>query len=290
MARFMFNIVDDGESRFYTVFFPGHDPLVASDQHPNSLAISDYLLDSDGIGEYEEAASLFDVEQAVAQRFTRLSDRVAIAHGQVYFDGDVVDDSLTKQIVRFLDEGVSDWQPLVRFMENIASNPQEFSRTQLFDWLNARDFTITSQGNIVAYKGVHKRPDGSLVSGWTGTARVDGVLVKGNIPNTVGSIVEMPRSEVAFDPATACSTGLHVGTYEYAEGYSRGAMLRVHVNPRDVVSVPTDAAGEKVRVCRYSVEEVIDAPLCIAIFDESVEEVDECWCGDPDCSYAQDES
>ena len=32
------------------------------------------------------------------------------------------------------------------------------------------------------------------------------------------------------------------------------------MNPRDVVSVPVDCAGEKMRVCRYKVLETIDAP------------------------------
>ena len=57
-------------------------------------------------------------------------------------------------------------------------------------------------------------------------------------------------------------------------------MLKVHINPRDVVSVPTDAQGEKVRVCRYRVVEIIDAPETVALEDDyqdAWDETEEDW-------------
>ena len=68
----------------------------------------------------------------------------------------------------------------------------------------------------------------------------------------------MPRSEVAYDPGEACSVGLHVGNYKFARDYASAALLEVHVNPRDVVSVPTDAGGHKIRVCRYKVVDLVE--------------------------------
>jgi hypothetical protein len=282
MPELQYSIVKTEDDTFITVFIPGEQPLPANSTHPNFDAIvAGAMADDSGI------VDLFDVSKTVATRFERLSDRVTVAHGRVYFDGDEVDNSLTTQIVRFMDENVEDWQPLVNFFENVQNNPIQHSREQLYDWLSARDFTITPEGNIVGYKGVHRQGD-KLVSGWSGSAIVDGEKVTGKIPNEVGSIVEMPRSEVAHDPSTACSFGLHVGTFSYAKGYARGAMLEVHVNPRDVVSVPTDGGGEKVRVCRYTVVDVIDAPHTSAViyddYDEEYDE-DECECGDPDCDW-----
>jgi hypothetical protein len=250
--------VNTGEREFITVFPTGGDPLVAGDEHPNYGAICD-AIDSDADPAY--LADLFSVEKAIAKRFVRLSERVSVANGRVYFDGDEADDSVTKQIIRFLDEQVADWLPLVAFMENVAANPTDHSRAQLYDWLKAHDFTITSSGHILGYKGVVREADGSLRSGSSGHAIVNGKPIVGHIPNEVGAVVEMPRSSVAWDPSEACSTGLHVGTYRYAQGFAKGAMLQVAVNPRDVVSVPTDARGEKVRVCRYVVRAVINAPV-----------------------------
>lgn len=256
----MYSTINNGDEQFVTVILPGIGPRVAGNTHPNFDRIMESLTGDDEVST-EEYERLFDTSVAVAERFTRLSDRVSVSNGHVYLDGDLQDDAITNQIVRFLDEDQGDWYPLVRFMENVAANPSEHSRTQLYDWLRAHEFTLTNEGNIVGYKGVAMRDDGSLVSCQSGRAIVDGEVVTGQIPNAVGSIVEMPRSEVTHDPATSCSTGLHVGTYDYALSWARGRMLRVDVNPRDVVSVPTHANGKKVRVCRYKVVEVIDAPL-----------------------------
>lgn len=263
MPNLMYTLVDDGENQFVTVFVPGEMPLSARDDHPNFARIVSGAADGD-----TAVIDLFDVSQTVGRRFERLSDRVTAANGRVYLDGDEINSALTKQILRFLDEDVNDWAPLVAFFEKVQANPQEHSREQLFEWLDRHDFTLTPDGDIVGYKGVRKNPDGSLVSISHGPAIVDGVAVNGAVPNGIGSTVEMARSSVTFDPAVGCSRGLHVGTYDYAKGFSQGAVLEVHVNPRDVVSVPTDCNWQKVRCCRYQVVDVIDTPYTSAVLDD----------------------
>lgn len=268
---------NDGESNV-TVVIPGEMPLVAHSTHPNYDAIIEKCKADDTEG----LRDLFDASIAAAEKFSRLSERVTVANGIVYLDGDEVDDTLTQQIVRFINDGVDDWQPLVKFFENVQANPTEHSRTQLFDWLNRRPFTITEDGMIVGYKGVRMGEDGVYTSISTGRAIVDGEVVTGNIPNPIGSIIEMPRSEVAHDPSQACSTGLHVATRDYARGWaSNGVTLEVHVNPRDVVSVPTDGGGDKVRVCRYKVVGISDQERTEALLRDEREEDEEemCPCG-----------
>jgi len=252
---------EDGTSNI-TVFARGRVELAHS-SHPNFERIVLGVLDDD-----ESVLELFDVSLTVATRFDNLSERVSVANGRVYFDGVEVDNALTSQILRFLDEDVEDWYPLVNFFENVQQNPQEYSREQLFSWLDKRDFTITPGGMIVGYKGVKKNDDGTFTSISTGTAIVDGESKTGAIPNEIGSEVTMPRDQVAFDPSTGCSTGLHVGTYEYANGFADGALLEVHVNPRDVVSVPEDSSFQKMRVCRYRVVNVIDAPHTLSVVSD----------------------
>ena len=215
---------------------------------------------------------LFSLEKAVAEKFSRLSERVTVSGGNVYFDGDPIDNSLTKQIVRFLSEGVEDWKPLVLFLEKVALNPSENSREQLYRFLDHWDLPITKDGDFVAYKGV-RSTDNGYTSISEGSAIVDGVAHKGAIPNAVGSVVEMPRSLVADNPNIACHTGLHAGTYAYARGFAQGALLRVVINPRDVVSVPNDWSSQKVRVCRYTVLEVNDVEYTGAYYAD--DEVDD---------------
>lgn len=267
----------DGEN-FITVFVPGEDaPLVARNDHPNF----DQIVEQAVSGDAEGLPELFDVSLTAAAHFDKLSERVTVSHGRVYFDGDEVVSSLTQQIARFVSENVEDWRPLVAFFEKVQSNPNEHSREQLYDWLDAHQFTITESGDVVGYKGVQSI-DGEYRSISTGRAIVDGQEVSGTIPNAIGSTIEMPRSAVAHDPSQSCSTGLHVATRAYAQSWSRnGVTLEVHVNPRDVVSVPTDAGGEKVRVCRYTVaainEAEFDSALRLFEFDEDEREDDLRW-------------
>jgi len=256
-VQYVFVGGDDGESHVI-VFVPGYAPQVAHSSHPNYARIVDGAKAGDA-----SVVALFDISATVAEHFDSLSDRVAVANGRLYFDGDEVNDTLSRHVLRFLDAGVDDWRPLVAFMENVAANPSAHSRDMLYDWLNAADddgFTITPDGLIVGYKGVARDADGQLVSVNTGRAIVNGEAKTGAIPNPLGAVVEMPRSSVTFDPANGCSRGLHVGTYAYASGWARGALLEVHVNPRDVVSVPTDCGAQKMRTCRYVVVKTIDAP------------------------------
>lgn len=259
------SIVTMGGETFITVVVPGDpkSPYAAGPDHPNFDSIMAAALadESDGI------ADLFDVGVAVARRFERLTERIAVVNGQITLDGDVVDTSLTKQVLRFLDEDVDDWQPLVLFFEKVQSNPDPVSRDQLYTWVEAQNITITEDGDLVCYKGVERDGDGGFRSVHSGANNVlvDGESVTGKVPNRIGAVVEMSRSLVDSDPHTACSTGLHVGSFDYAQGWARGATLEVHVNPRDFVSVPADGHGKKARVCRYFVMDVNDAPFSTAV-------------------------
>ena len=255
----------DTERESLTVFGPS-GPVSINDDHPQFQEAVEAARSGDG----ERACELADLSVTVANRFQRLTERVSVANGRVYFDGDELHNALSKHLLRVLSDGEEDWQPLVRFMENLAANPQPHSREQLYEWLDRRDFTITEDGCIIGYKGVAKQADGSLVSVNRGPAVVDGEPVNGAVPNEVGSVVELGRAKVQHDAAIGCASGLHVGTYNYARGWARGALLRVKVNPRDVVSVPTDCDAQKVRVCRYEVEAVIDAPETSPIFRSGV--------------------
>lgn len=255
-----------------TVFVKGEKPVVADDTHPNFQAILEGALADD-----PSVLELWDIGDTVAKRFKSLSEQVSVANGHVYFDGDEVDNSLTEQILRFLDEGL-DFTPLVLFFEKVRSNPNEDSREMLYEFLRSRDFTITDEGDFVAYKGVRSDGNGGFTSLHSGKARVDDVEVNGLVPYAVDSVVEMPRSEVVHDPNSHCSYGLHVGTFDYASSYSSGgAMLEVHVNPRDVVSVPNDSSGEKMRVCRLYVADTLTAPLGSALRTTRVVEDYDGW-------------
>lgn len=240
-------LVGDGEDSSIIVVVPGEDaPLVATSQHVNFKAICRAAAEQDfGVVE------LFDVADTIAQVFNRLSERVTTEGGRLYLDGDQLHGLVTDHILRALENGLTDFTPLVTFVEKVAENPNKDSVDQLYAWVQAEGLTIDPEGNIVAYKGVEPHCDG-FRSVHGGKALVNGAVQTGKIEQNIGDVVEMPRSEVTFDPRQGCSTGLHVGTYNYANGWG-SHLLEVRVNPRDVVSVPTDCGAQKMRVCRYTI-------------------------------------
>lgn len=245
--------VDHGDRHESVAIFYNGILKQAADTHPNfSRIVEGYQEGMDP----DDLIELFDVEATVRDAFAKLSDRVTVEHGEVLMDGKPCEPVISRQILRLLDEGAP-VEPLVKFMERLDANPSQHSRAQAFAWFNNHDFPIDDDGGVIAYKGVAGNATDGYVSCASGQAWVNGVEHNGQIPNAVGDIVTMPRSEVADNPAASCSVGLHVGTYAYAQSYARGAMLEVKVDPADVVSVPHDAAGEKIRVCKYEVLDIV---------------------------------
>lgn len=235
----------------------------ADERHPHWQAILDGLRSGDN-----SVWSLFDVAKGVMSRFQQVTERVSFDGTNVLFDGDPIHSVLADQLQRAIEDGNADnYTALAKFWEKLASNPSEHSREQAFDWLACHKFQITSEGDVVGYKGVGQTDDPHLYeSGWASrvpdvpSAFVNGQAIAplSRVPQRVGDVVTMPRSEVVHDPRQACERGLHVATRGYAGSY--GTVLEVHVNPRDIVSVPTDGGGAKVRVCRYVVARVALAP------------------------------
>jgi hypothetical protein len=222
--------------------------------HPRFAELVDYLRSQP---EHDErhVRSLLDAGGMLAARLQRFSERVRFDGTHLRFDGDVIDTSLSRHIIRMMRGGDESYARWVKFLENLAENPSGPSRIHLFTWLDGRDFAITPDGYLLGYKGVQADQRNSSIS--TGTALVNGTWHHGHIPNPVGATVEMPRRQVSAARDAGCAAGLHVGTHAYARGYGQRLLL-VAVNPRDVVSVPRDCQYQKLRCCRYIVLAVHD--------------------------------
>jgi hypothetical protein len=220
---------------------------------------------------------LFDPAKAVMAKFSQVTERVSFDGSNIRFDGDVREDLVATQIKRLVESGEENVTALARFWEDLETNPEPHSREQAYSWLASHDFKITPEGLVVGYKGVitvdgydrTNAPEGfadkefrstasSVVTG-RASAYVNGEPVPemSYVYQNVGDIVEMPRSEVKHDPYQTCHRGLHIGDWSYGHTYGN-TTLEVHFSARDIVSVPVDAGGRKMRVCRYKVIAVAD--------------------------------
>ena len=156
-----------------------------------------------------------------------------------------------------------------KFARKLQRNVDPYIRSQLFNFLNylidtENSLALTPEGNFIGYKGIQK----NYLSSRAGNGFVDGVEYKNTqIPNKPGTIVSMNRHEVQADPDQTCSFGLHVGSYSYAKGFQPLVVL-VEVNPENVVSVPHDYNGQKLRCSEYKVIKEVDKPLTEFLYEE----------------------
>jgi len=247
--------------------------LSISDDHPNWSRASEVVekIKASEVTHNEAAALLHkyvNLVDTVNEKLVKIDNildgRMAIQGGKIFVDLEPIDAALEAHILKMLNESntpkdAARWTAFAKFVENLYSNTDAFVREQLFSWIMSQNLygkglTLTDDGCFIGYKGC--RVIGSVPHSINrGIAVVNGELHEGNIPNPIGATVEMPRGSVQNDPHVGCSTGLHVGTYSYANGFAQGILLTVKVNPRDVVSVPTECNAQKLRACRYVVLE-----------------------------------
>lgn len=266
-----FNIASEEERGRTITLYGEFGVKVLEENHPHFNEIAEMLVN--GTADDQTIADMIDPGRGIAAEVNTFSDRIVYEDGNIYFDGDLIVKQITRHIVRMIQNGDTNWKNLIRFMENIAANPSEKSRRHLYHWLDERDFQITEDGCFIAYKGVNT--DGKSIH--AGPGIVDGVHMNGHLPNEIGSTVAIARSYVDDDRGVGCSRGLHVGSYEYARSFG-ARLLTVKVNPRDVVSVPSDCQNQKVRVCLYKVLDIAPAHR----FEGTSYEGDDDWGSDED--------
>ena len=269
-----YKIVGDGEAATIAAVLDGELTTIGAG-HPGFARIKNYL--RNGGDDPARVRALMDIRTHIKNRFRALSERVAFDGDRVLFDGDPLDTTLSRHLVRLLREN-RDVRPVVNFLEKLATNPSKLSKIHLWTWLTDRDFTITPDGDVIGYKGVQATHDNLSVASGTNPVRVNGTVHTGHVPNPLGARVEIPRSQVDPSRDHGCSTGLHVGTWDYARNWAAmhgGRVLTVAVNPRDVVAVPRDCEFAKMQVCGYTVLDVTTVELDTALFTDDADEFDE---------------
>lgn len=210
--------------------------------------------------------SLCDVAKSYATQGLVLKDNL------LWLDGEALSDAVSERILVFQKEGIP-FDNLIKFARKLRANPSYNSREQLYKFLQHNGHPITTEGNFIAYRGVRE----DFKDKHTGT-----------FDNSPGQMCEMPRQEVDDNPNNTCSRGLHVACYDYAKGFAP-RLVEVEVDPRDVVCVPTDYNGTKMRTCKFKVVQVVTVVNESPLVASSYEETDE-FSGQADPVDLEDES
>lgn len=180
---------------------------------------------------------------------------VVIEDNVVKYKGRELSNELAQDILDIYSEGY-EVDYLVNFLENLMQNPSRRAVEEAYKFLKSLGLSITPDGHFLAYKCVR-----------------DDYLDKysGKFSNHVGAVLEMERNQVDDNCNQTCSYGFHVGNLSYSgPGGSyygpNDKVLIVKVNPRDIVSVPTDYDCGKCRVCRYEVIGDYKQPLTNSVY------------------------
>ena len=200
--------------------------------------------------ENEQENAVSDIISANLKNLQKEAD-FEVKGEDVYLEGEKLPAVLAKKVRDLVDQDL----PVTlfkRFWKNLRENPSQTSVNELYDFLAYKELPLTEDGCFLAYKGL--LDNFWSISGNKNTKVLKGqVDSQGRIYNGIGEEIEVLRRDVDDNRAHHCSNGLHVGSHDYATGFSQGKMVVVKVNPKNVVSVPSDYNCQKCRVSAYTV-------------------------------------
>jgi hypothetical protein len=195
------------------------------------------IIEAIKVQDWDAFVKLTDIASSINAYATQ---DVQVKDGVVYYKDIPVHNTLANRIVKFMREGLP-FLPLCKFLENLMQNPSHRAVNELYDFLDAGELPITTDGCFLAYKNV--RADYKDIH-------------SGTFDNSVGSVCEMPRNQVDEDKDRTCSSGLHFCSIKYLPHFSDscgGHTMMVKINPADVVAIPADYNNTKGRCSRYEV-------------------------------------
>lgn len=168
---------------------------------------------------------------------------ITVKDNVLYFGDEKLHNSLTTRIIALLRDGF-DVKPLSNFLRNLMDNPSKTAIDELYLFLEDCELPITADGHFIAYKMIRRDYTDKY---------------SGKMDNSVGATVKMNRRDVDDKRANTCSDGLHFASLHYITNGSYGnqsngdRLVALKINPRDVVSIPSDYNNSKGRACEYLV-------------------------------------
>ena len=240
--KLAYNLSEDS----ITIFWEGKPYSVRSD-NANFQALRRAIFEA----RYDDVGELLDIKSAVEDF---VDGQVEVKDEVVYFRGNRLHGVVVDKLMDMLRAGMKDSSPITNYISRLMENPSSNSVEELYTFLGYKSLPITPEGKVLGYKGVQE-------DYWSNTGNADTIVVQGKtnerhqILNEVGATIEVQRRCVDDNKDNHCSFGLHIGSYDYASGWSGcdGKLLLVEFDPQDAVSVPTDCSFQKLRVSKYKV-------------------------------------
>lgn len=212
-----------------------------------------------------------NIKDTIVTALKAKSGDIRIEGNQIFFNNREVTGVIASRIFEVIRLGL-DVQPMVKFLENLMTNPSKRAVDEAFGFIEACSLPITPDGHFLAYKRVgedykdmHSRTvlnkpyeffdeeDQKYVSGPQGR--------KGEVTTSIiegVTTVSMPRNLVNEDRDQTCSEGLHFCSYDYLNHFGGERIVVLKINPADIVSIPSDYSNSKGRCSKYQVVDELD--------------------------------
>lgn len=201
--------------------------------HQSSRAnpMFDSIIKALNANDMEKAIGLVNIAHAIE----KASDGLIVNDGgTLKHDGIDLNDTVTNWLTANMGRKDGSVQAVINFLAKCKDNPEKGSIDMLWRFIKKNGLVLFHDGDFLGYRYVNDE----LKDCHTGT-----------FDNTPGKVCKMKREDVTYDPASPCSVGLHVGTWQHVSGSSN--IVEVRVNPKDVVSVPNGEVW-KMRVCKFT--------------------------------------
>lgn len=195
----------------------------------------------------EEQFKLFKTYSSLKEKLIEWgSGFITIKSNQIYYKNELIDNVLTQFLLHLSKNNDKDLQYWCNFLDTVQNCSSSHVYERLFLFISQNDLAISKDGkSVFAWKIIRN----DYKDKYTGT-----------IDNSVGQYVSMPAHKVTSDPNIHCSSGLHVASLDYLRSCYAGRgdrLIIVKVNIDDIISIPNDYQGSKIRVKSYlSVKEV----------------------------------
>ena len=240
--------------------------VVGNTPHTINKTHMTYQLVCDAIkkGEWDKVKDLVEPKKVV---LNYAKGNVTINDGEIFWRNKPMHNALADRMLAMLKEGFS-IDPMVNFMDNLMNNPSNRAVTELYGFLETGSMPITPDGCFLAYKkvlgsymdvhsnSVLNKPAHLMTADERAT--VMGKQVGRNQEVAVAivndeTVISMMRNQVNDDKDQTCSAGLHFCSQDYLRNFSGERVVILKINPRDVVSIPSDYSSTKGRTCAYTV-------------------------------------
>ena len=276
-------------SKGFPYIVQGNNITVVIGNTPHTISKSHItykrVLDAIKAGDWDTVKDIIEPKKVVLD-FGK--GNISIQGEQLFWKGRELHSSLAKRLVQMIQEEFP-VEPMVAFMENLMNNPSKRAVDELYGFLEKNTLPITSDGCFLAYKKVRMDykdvHSGSVLNKpavyLSDEEKASLKEVTGQHQEVTVDVIDgvttvyMERNMVDENKDRICSVGLHFCSKDYLNHFGGERLIVLKINPRDVVSIPSDYNAAKGRTCRYEIVDEIDKDKVDEAFAKSVQETAE---------------